>query len=85
MKYYQIIVDFRKAYRKLNYLKNKFTVDDLFVWVKGWCGEHKIPENMIGCFYILGLAYVDEDIQHSIIYHWEKRQSKQKQFSLKDF
>lgn len=77
MKYYQIIVNFRKSYRKLNYVEKKLTVGDLFRWVNEWCEENRIPENISGCFHDLALSYVDEELDTRSIYLWAKRKNKQ--------
>ena len=61
MKYYQIIVEFRKAYMKLNYLKNKMTVNELFIWTENWCRNNGIPNVLVDNFKRLVLAYIDKE------------------------
>ena len=80
MKDYQIIVEFRKAYRKLNYVKNQLTVGDLCAFVREWCNEYSIPKNMFSLFEELAFTYVDQDFDTLAICKWCKMQRRKSNF-----
>ncbi len=67
MKYYKIIVKFRIAYRKLQYVKSKLTVWALQEWAKSWCKENGIPEDLFSEFEYLANAYAEEDFYQACI------------------
>ncbi len=62
MKYYKIIVKFRIAYQKLQYVKNNMTLPTLNRWVKNWCMKNEIFDEVItNTFFHLALSYVDKE------------------------
>ena len=74
MKDYQIIVEFRKAYRELKYVEKRLKVEDLCAFVRTWCNEHSIPQNMLSLFEELAFAYANQDFDTLVIFNWWKRQ-----------
>ena len=80
MKDYQIIVEFRKAYRKLNYVENQLTVGDLCAFIRGWCNEYSIPKNMFSLFEELAFTYADQDFVTRTIYNWWKMGRRKSNF-----
>ena len=67
MKYYKIIVKFRKGYRKLNYVGCGMTVGALCVWVKEWCNQNGIPSELYYDFKQLALSYTETDFHGKFI------------------
>lgn len=67
MKYYGMILEFRKSYRKLDYFGRGMTVSELCIWVQGWCNEKGIAGNLYYDFKQLALAYVERDFHERAI------------------
>lgn len=73
MKYSKLILEFRKAYYKLNYLKSGMTVYTLREWVKEWCKGKGEALSLYNDFYLLALAYVGKDCQEECLAKYLKR------------
>ena len=67
MKNNQIILEFRKAFRRLDYAKNKMTVWELEVWSKTWCRQNGISEDLYINFRTLAFAYAEEEMEENYL------------------
>ena len=67
MKNEQLVLNFRKAFRKLNYDKNKLTVVFLEKWSNTWCRENGIPQNLYLSFRTLATAYAEQEINENYL------------------
>ncbi len=76
MKDYRVVVEFRRAYRKLGYEKNKMKVSELFAWVAKWCKNNRIPNDFVRDFQQLALAYVDKEWYENAIERGMKKYSR---------
>lgn len=69
MKYYKILIQFRREYQKLNYLHNKQTLADLYHWAFEWCRVYNIPENLYSSFFELAMAYSEKEWHENFLYY----------------
>lgn len=67
MKSYQIILNFRKAYFKLEYRKRNLTVNYLHKWTKIWCQQNNIPNYLLSSFQALAVSYMEKEWQEHYI------------------
>ena len=63
----KIILEFRRAFRKLNYEKSKMKVGDLDRWSNTWCHENGIPEDLFISFRILAYAYAEQEMSENFL------------------
>lgn len=63
MKQGKIILEFRRAFCKLEYRKNRMTVEDLKQWIITWCAENRISRYYYAHFEMLAFAYAEKEYQ----------------------
>lgn len=74
MKEYKIIVDFRRAYLKLNYANEDITLTEVYAWVEEWCKKQGIIEpSFINTFRLLVHAYANKDLIEKILLRYHKK------------
>ena len=73
MKYYQVIIDFRRDYLKLGYERSEMQVGDLERWTYAWCKKNNIQEEDYRCFRDLAFAYAEIALSERVIYRSLKR------------
>ncbi len=73
MKTDDIVLQFRRAYHKLGYVKNKLTVGFLDEWTTEWCVENGIVGSDISFFIVLGQAYATKELYEHDVRLWYKR------------
>lgn len=61
----KIILEFRRAFRKLNYTKSKMTITDLREWSNIWCLENNISKNLYLSFHVLVFAYAEQELSEN--------------------
>ena len=62
-----IILEFRRAFRKLNYARSKLTVNDICKWTHTWCTKNNVPQNFYYDFRELAFAYAYTELYENTI------------------
>ena len=83
MKDFQIIIDFRVAYQKCDYINSDMTIKNLGDWVEEWCSRNSIPIDLWQCFQSLAMAYTDKEFEENLILREMKKGKKKTQQKLR--
>ena len=78
MKNFELVIEFRKSYYGLNYLKSKYRVNDLILWTNQWCQRMGLPQDLYSVFEHLAISYVEKDFVENYIYNLQKKKNYQK-------
>ena len=73
MRYYKMIVSFRREYLKLNYFQTDKNLAYSYNWNIDWCIANDIPQDLHATFFELARAYSEKEWMEKFLYQQLKR------------